>query len=66
MKPLRGGEGGTRNMTEKVGADTGFVDHPNANGGAQRPHRSGNAWPGAKITLRNGAPVIDKTWPADN
>ena len=25
----------------KVGADTGGVDHPNANGGAQRPRRSG-------------------------
>ena len=21
-------------------------------------------WPGAKITLRNGARIIDKTWPA--
>jgi hypothetical protein len=39
--PLRGGEGGTRNMTGKVGADTGCVDHPNANGGALALHRSG-------------------------
>jgi len=23
-------------------------------------------WPGAKITLRNGARIIDKTWPADD
>jgi len=23
-------------------------------------------WPGAKITLRNGARFIEKTWPADN
>jgi hypothetical protein len=23
-------------------------------------------WPGAKITLRNGARIIEKTWPADN
>jgi hypothetical protein len=22
-------------------------------------------WPGAKITLRNGARIIEKTWPAD-
>jgi hypothetical protein len=66
MKPLRGGEGGTRNMAEKVGADTGCVDHPNANGGAQRPRRSGNAWPDAKFTLWNGARIIDKTWPVDN
>lgn len=23
-------------------------------------------WPGAKLTLRNGARIIDKTWPADD
>jgi hypothetical protein len=23
-------------------------------------------WPGAKITLRNGARIIEKTWPADD
>jgi hypothetical protein len=23
-------------------------------------------WPGAKLTLRNGARIIEKTWPADN
>ena len=23
-------------------------------------------WPMAKITLRNGARIIEKTWPADN
>jgi hypothetical protein len=23
-------------------------------------------WPGAKITLRNGARVIEKTWPVDD
>jgi hypothetical protein len=23
-------------------------------------------WPGAKITLRNGTRIIDKTWPADD
>jgi hypothetical protein len=23
-------------------------------------------WPGAKITLRNGARIIEKTWPTDN
>jgi hypothetical protein len=23
-------------------------------------------WPGAKITLRNGARIIDKTWPVDD
>jgi hypothetical protein len=23
-------------------------------------------WPRAKITLRNGARIIEKTWPADN
>jgi hypothetical protein len=34
MKPLRGGEGGTRNMTGKVGADTGGVESANANGSA--------------------------------
>src|SRR5262245_44856345 len=41
MKPLRGSERGRRNMTGKEGADTGCVDHINANGGAQRPRRSG-------------------------
>ncbi len=35
MKPLFGVGGGTRNMTGKVGADTGCVDHPNATGGAE-------------------------------
>jgi hypothetical protein len=34
MKPLRGDEGGTGNMTGKVGADTGGVESANANGGA--------------------------------
>lgn len=37
MKPLRGGEGGTGNMTGKVGADTGGVESANANGGAEAP-----------------------------
>ena len=23
-------------------------------------------WPGAKLTLRNGARIIERTWPADN
>jgi hypothetical protein len=23
-------------------------------------------WPGAKLTLRNGARIIEKTWPADD
>jgi hypothetical protein len=23
-------------------------------------------WPGAKITLRNGARIIEKTWPVDD
>jgi hypothetical protein len=23
-------------------------------------------WPGAKITLQNGADIIEKTWPADD
>src|SRR5262245_48317996 len=35
MKPLRGGVDATRDMAGKVGADTGCVDHPNANGGAK-------------------------------
>jgi hypothetical protein len=25
-----------------------------------------NRWPGAKITLRRGAMIIEKTWPANN
>ena len=23
-------------------------------------------WPGAKLTLRNGTRIIEKTWPADD
>jgi len=52
-------------MTEKVGADTGCVDHPNANGGAQRPCVSGNASPTRNHAL-DGARIIDKMWPVDN
>jgi hypothetical protein len=30
------------------------------------PHPGEHPLPGAKITLRNGARIIDKTWPADD
>jgi hypothetical protein len=32
----------------------------------KRPRGRVKRWPGAKLTLRNGARIIDKTWPADD
>jgi hypothetical protein len=33
---------------------------------AHRLNTTTKRWPGAKITLRNGARIIEKTWPADD
>jgi hypothetical protein len=33
---------------------------------AHRLNTTTKRWPGAKITLHNGARIIEKTWPADD